>query len=81
MKDAEGHAGMPEKPVNLLSASRWLELAAEVRQVAETARSPEARSALRELALSYIANAAGLDALDYARAQLPAHPTGRRNGA
>jgi hypothetical protein len=52
----------PVRLVNLLSAPKWLELAAEVRELADTAQSPEVSSALRELALSYTAMAAGLDA-------------------
>jgi len=46
----------------VLAASRWLEAAAEAGKLADAAQSPEVRSALRELVLSYTASAAGLDA-------------------
>ncbi|HET7880521.1 MAG TPA: hypothetical protein VFL55_06515 [Acetobacteraceae bacterium] len=45
-----------------MSAPKWLELAAEIRELAAAAHSPEVRSALRELAFTYTAYAAGLDA-------------------
>jgi len=54
--------GHPKKAISLLSAHKWLELAAEARELANVAQSPEVRSALRELAFNYTAFAAGLDA-------------------
>ena len=54
--------GQTKKALSLLSARRWLELAAEIRGLADSAQSPEVRSALRELAFNYTAFAAGLDA-------------------
>jgi hypothetical protein len=54
--------GQTKKALPLLSARKWLELAAEVRGLADAAQSPEVRSALRELSFNYTAFAAGLDA-------------------
>jgi len=54
--------GRAKNPFSSLSAHKWLALAAEVRELADLAPSPEVRSALRELAFNYTAFAAGLDA-------------------
>ena len=52
----------PNKPVTLLAAQKWLDLAGEVRELADASESPMIRAALHELTLNYTAFAAGLDA-------------------
>jgi hypothetical protein len=54
--------GQAKRALSLVSALKWLELAAEVQELADAARSSEVRSVLRELAFNYTAFAAGLDA-------------------
>ncbi|HET7881801.1 MAG TPA: hypothetical protein VFL55_13020 [Acetobacteraceae bacterium] len=64
-------------PYVMLPAPKWLELAAEIRGLADAAQSPEVRSALSELAFCYTAFAAGLDASN----EPPRERITRRQGA
>ena len=69
--------GKAKEPIASLAAPKWLELAAEFRGLADAALSPEVRSVLHELAFSYTAFAAGLDASgDRPCSMKTAHPTG-----